>query len=101
MGIEAHSNGTASKKGVLAPKVRPNYRGEARCEYGEATRDVVADMVTLCANNGAAIMFGRTADGGAYSVVVLADNDKVKEYPTSVDQLQQLYMWLRDVYFGI
>ena len=50
--------------------------------------------------NGCAVMFGRTTDGGALSLLILAGNDKYREYitspgdilPTFLDLLEDLNM---------
>lgn len=43
---------------------------------------------------GGAIMLGRTSDGGAYSCVVLYGSYKVKEYPHSTEEMDDLLDWL-------
>jgi len=99
----AYSNGTGSKpNGTLKtpPTIRRNYKQRELLTYSGDAAEIVSSMVDVCTRNGAAIMFGLTSDGGAFSVCCLSRDEKIKEYPSSVAELEQLYMWFRDVYFA-
>jgi hypothetical protein len=80
--------------------VRPNFRGAGQCDYKTIEDATIADLVRACARNGAAVMFGLTSDKGAYSIVVLSDNDKIKEYPNDKEGFERLASWVAEVYFG-
>jgi hypothetical protein len=45
-------------------------------------------------------MFGQTRDGGAYSVMVLYGDEKVKEYPRDQTDFDNLLVWLTEDYIG-
>ena len=99
----AYSNGTGSKPNAApktSPTIRRNYKNRELLAYKGDAAEIVSDMVDLVSKHGGAIMFGLTSDGGAYSVCVLAGSEKIKEYPSSVEELSALHMWLRDEYFA-
>lgn len=43
-------------------------------------------------------MFGQTRDGGAFSIMVLVDNEKVKEYPRDEEEVRRVLNWITDEY---
>ena len=85
----------------MQSKQKPNAGGNGRKGYGNgnghANRGVVrygeadAELVLGCIDSvtaaGDAILFGRTADGGAYVVRVLSDAGSGVWYPPSAEAL--------------
>lgn len=59
---------------------------QLRSVDGNLLRDAMDKVVT----NGDAILFGRTSDGGAFSVRVLSDGATDCFYPTDAIELQEL-----------
>lgn len=51
-------------------------------QWGVVGAESLRSFVEQMTNAGCAVMFGRTSDGGALSLLVLAGNDKVREYIT-------------------
>jgi hypothetical protein len=60
---------------------------------------MVHDMVRIVTAQGAAVMFGVTSDGGALSICILDDQNKIKEYPRDEAEVGSLLTWLKDEYF--
>ena len=94
----------ANEKGVPRGKtdshvVRPNYVGLGTCSWSDIPAAMVVELVALVTRNHAAIMFGVTSDGGALSLCILNDQDKIKEYPRTPDEVSSLISWLRAEYF--
>lgn len=92
---------------TAAPKVKPNYGGrtsDARRGYttrprrsinwDEIPQDKIGLLVHAVTHAGAAIMLGRTSDGGALSVTVLDGESRIREWPNSVEEFDSLYNWL-------
>jgi len=92
--------GNGRRSSGTAPAVRRNLRVVSSVSYDDLSDSTIADMVRLVAKYGAAIMFGITSDQGAYSICVLDNDNKVKEYPHSADDFEAVHSWLRDDYFG-
>jgi hypothetical protein len=82
------------------PVVRPNLRMVRSVSWADIGDSTIADMVRLVTKYGAAIMFGVTSDQGAYSICVLDNDNKIKEYPHDGDAVEAVQRWLRDEYFG-
>ena len=79
--------------------VRPNYRSLAECSWRDIDSDIVCELVTTVTKAGAAVMFGVTSDGGALSLCILDNQNKIKEYPRSQTEVNDILLWLKDEYF--
>lgn len=84
----------------MGPAVRPNLRVVNSVHWDDITPRLVYELVKLVTNNGSAIMLGRTSDGGALSLCVLDNQNKIKEYPRDEADVDAIFVWLRDVYYG-
>lgn len=91
---------SGSRKNVNAPVVRANLRVVSRVSWADVPDDTVSSLVSLVTKNGAAIMFGVTSDGGALSLCILDNQNKVKEYPRDETEVYHILTWLRDEYFA-
>lgn len=69
------------KKNIQSPV--PRY-------YSDIDAIAIRGAIDAVTRNGGAIMFGVTSDGGAYSFMVLLGNEKIKEYPHSVEEAEEL-----------
>ena len=69
---------------------KKNLRIVKRVDWGDVDNATIARAIRACSKAGAALMFSTTTDGGAFSVLVLYQNDKIKEYPNSAEQAEQL-----------
>jgi hypothetical protein len=98
MNPKREGNGRANR--AAAPVVRGNLRALVARRWADIDAGTVHDLVKLVTEHGAAIMFGVTSDQGAYSVLVLDNNNKIKEYPHDEVDVENLLSWLRDEYFG-
>lgn len=95
----ARENRNAKAKGI-GPAVRPNLRLVNSVSWNDIAPRLVYELVKLVAGHGSAIMFGRTSDGGALSICVLDNQNKIKEYPRDEADVDAIFVWLRDVYYG-
>lgn len=73
--------------GGLLLQFRKNKQADAECLYTDVDATLLRDAVDAVTRMGAAIMFGKTSDGGAYSVMLLDGNEKVREYPHGAEEL--------------
>lgn len=102
MGSGTSTTGRVGKaaNGKPKPAVRPNGRHGDGVSYAAINPDTIRGIVQAVANSGGAVMFGQTRDGGAYSVMVLLDDEKIKEYPRDQTDFDNLMVWLIDEYLG-
>lgn len=92
-GRNGRVTGTKSK-----PAIRPNGRYGDGVSYAAVPAELVHSIIQAVANSGGAVMFGQTRDGGAYSLMVLMGDEKIKEYPRDTDELRRFLAWLTDEY---
>lgn len=77
-------------KGPRVLQWKKNSRNDGVRSYHDIDADVLRRAISLVTAGGGAIMFGVTSDGGAYSVCVLHNQDKLKEYPHTAEELSDL-----------
>jgi len=86
-------NGKPARAGVQKTQPlmwRKNLSPVVEVRWRDVSEDVLATCVDKVTQNGAALILGLTSDGGAYSVCVLSGQDKVREYPHSVAECEDL-----------
>jgi len=98
MNPKRETNGRTNKANT--PTVRANLRMVRTVSWADIGDGTIADMVRLATQFGAAVMFGVTSDQGAFSICVLDNQNKIKEYPHDGDGVEAVLRWLRDEYFG-
>jgi len=69
------------------PKSKPARKPRMSLDYGNTDAQWFKNVVQSVIVDGSAIMFGRTRDETALSVMVFYGNDKVREYITSMDDI--------------
>ncbi len=79
--------------------VRTNYRNVVDRRWADVPTDVLTELINLCTDAGAAIMLGRTSDGGALSVCILDGDAKIKDYFREPEEIDTFVSWLRDEVF--
>src|SRR4051794_20011852 len=95
------------KDGFVNPVRKPNNqaidRGYSRANTGGARRsfsfkDIDAEDIGRFAqratSQGLAIILGVTSDGGACSVTILDGDERIREWPSSLDDWNGLHTWL-------
>lgn len=87
MGQKEPKNSQA--KGRLL-QFRQNKQADVQCLYSDCDGELLKSAVDSVTRKGAAIMFGVTSDGGAFSVLILDGNDKAREYPHGADELNDV-----------
>ena len=98
MNPKRENNGRQAKSST--PVVRANLRVVRAVSWADIDDSTIADLVRLATGYGSAIMFAVTSDGGAFSICVLDNQNKIKEYPHSAEEVQNVHTWLRDEYYG-
>lgn len=100
------ANGNNPMKGPHAkpipknPVWRKNIQGTVVCTWRDIDPSTLRGCVDAVTTAGGAILLGLTTDGGAYSVCILQDNEKIKEYPHSAAECQDLLRGIMDWYSG-
>ena len=69
------------------PKNKPARKPRMSLDYGNTDPNWLKNVVQSVIVDGSAIMFGRTRDETALSVMLFYGNDKVREYITSFDDI--------------
>lgn len=83
------ANGRASVYAAL------NGKGSDRSlSYGQVSGSLLSECVERVTNRGDAILFGRTTDGGALSIHILAGGEASKFYVTDASELMELLQGL-------
>lgn len=83
------------KNGSGAGKWRAN---RASISWSGGPADSMRAAIGAITDNGAAVLFSRTTDGGALSIQVLAGSERSKEYITEVGDILPCLKWLVDTY---
>lgn len=83
-----------------SPVVRANLRVVNSVSWRDIAPQLIADLVRIVTSNGAAIMFGVTSDNGAFSICVLDNQNKIKEYPRDDTEVLGILTWLQNEYFA-
>lgn len=99
------------KDGSAVPVRRPNNqtndRGYSRANTGRTRRsfsfrDIEAEdigrFVQRATSQGLAVILGVTSDGGACSVTILDGDERIREWPSSLDDWNALHTWLSTRY---
>lgn len=94
-----------------APTRKPNpergNRGYQRANTGRARhsfnfKDIDAEdigrFVQRVTSAGLAVVLGVTSDGGAVSVTILDGDERIRDWPNSIDAWQQLHTWFCTTY---
>lgn len=71
----------------------PGESGSLR--YRDAEAELLRDTIDAVTQDGDAVMFGRTSDGGALSISVYSSGRRKSLYAVSLDQLLQTLVELR------
>lgn len=69
---------------------KQNKQSNGDCMYSDVDKDLLCNAIDEATKKGAAIMFGLTGDGGAFSVMILDGNDKAREYPHGAVEMNDL-----------
>jgi len=64
------------------PASKRTRRQRAELSWAKCAPVTLRDFVALCTDNGCAVLFGRTMDGGALMCQILSGNERYKEYIT-------------------
>lgn len=96
---------------VRTPKREPNIGGNpkrdrknlaarptSKVSWGDVANQLLRDTVVAVTDAGAAILLGRTSDGGALSLQVLDGDERIKEYPHSSDDAEAYLRWILAMY---
>ena len=71
-------------------KVKP-VRNRTQLFWHQVNKDMLHNFVSDVTNAGCAVIFGRTVNGSALSVCVLAGNDKQREYIGTLDDVEPTF----------
>lgn len=104
MGKDPPTRKTAShsrSNGPLSSGWRTNSGPSIAIHWSDVDKGRLALLVDTITRAGGAVMFGRTQDGGALSLVVLHGESKMKEYPHTAVEAEELLQWLVDEFVSL
>src|SRR5689334_15004130 len=77
-----------------------SQRPRSSVDWDQIDQSRIGLLVHAVTKPGAAIMFGRTSDGGALSVTVLDGDNRIREWPRSAEDFEALFAWLVGMFSG-
>lgn len=77
-----------------------NIRPTSECHYSDIDAALIKRAVDAVTRGGGALMFGITSDGGAYSLCVLHDAEKLKDYPHGAAECEAALLALEAMFVG-
>lgn len=92
---------------VRRPNPRSADRGYTRATTGRTRRSFsfknieaaeIGEFVQHATSQGLAVILGVTSDAGALSVTVLDGDERIREWPSSIEDWNDLHTWLRTRY---
>lgn len=89
-------NVARGKTGNSTLVFRQNLRPAVEVNWSDIDPLIIRRATDAVARAGGAIMFGRTSDRGAFSICVLYADQKLKEYPHSVDDCIQTLLAIEE-----
>lgn len=95
---------TGKSKGTNQPtpiRRRSNLRPVLDIYWSAIEATSLRGAIDGVTRQGAAIMFGRTSDGGALSVCILDGDTKIKEYPHTAEEAQAVLAAILEEYVGL
>jgi hypothetical protein len=87
-----YGDGKARANGKTGPKVlawRNNARGRTNTNWADVDADLIRRVISRVTSNGGSIMFGVTSDGGAFSILVLHGDQKMRDYPHGIGECKE------------
>jgi hypothetical protein len=88
------------------PTIQPNIGGptahdgngygrrpRTKVAWGDIEPDTISRLVVRLCDNGYGLVLGKTSDGGALSITVLDGEQRVKDWPTTIDDFNKFVEW--------
>ena len=86
--------GSSDKAGTNGTGQRNWKSGRSSISWSGGPSDSMRAAIGRITDNGAAVLFSRTLDGGALSIQVLAGDERSKEYITDAGDIVACLNWL-------
>jgi len=76
-----------SNQSNLNSKVKP-LRTRVQMDWGQVSRETLASFISLVTSEGCAVVLGRTINGSALSLCILAGSTKARDYIGNLDDVE-------------
>jgi len=73
-------------------------RARAPFQWSDIPASDVGELIQLVAGQGAAIICGVTSDGGALSITILDGDERLRDWPSNIDEYSSFVDWARDTF---
>lgn len=93
--------GKSGTKEPIQLRRRTNLRPVLEIHWSDVSADSLRLAIDGITRQGAAVMFGRTSDGGALSLCILDGDTKIKEYPHTPEEAQAVILAIVEEYVGL
>jgi hypothetical protein len=86
--------------GAAAPTRGAGRIGRARqpFQWGDIPSADVAELITAVTGTGAAVICGVTSDGGALSVTILDGDERLRDWPSNLEEFGTFMDWVRNTF---
>src|SRR5690242_15489606 len=64
-------------------------------QWSDIDASLIGEFVQLVTSHGSAVICGVTSDGGALSITILDGDERIKDWPATVDEFVAIVDWLR------
>jgi len=93
-GIQDQIDNKREKKSRKITSERKFFRkGTRECSWGWANPELLRNVITVWAERGGALRFGKTSDGGAYAIGVYGDGEP---YTVYIEPGEDINDWLQE-----
>lgn len=96
-----HTGARAKSEKQSLLKWKPNERTGEAVTWGQVEANVISLFIDAVSRAGNACIFGKTQDGGALSLVVLTQYEKIKEYPHNAEDATDLLIALTSYFVDL
>jgi len=77
---------------------RLRQRERRTVTYAELDNQLLRDAIVAVCDSGGAAILSRTSDSGAYSITVIDGDEKIREYPNTVEDCEAVFTWLVNMF---
>jgi len=99
--VNGRGNKVPHPLGGLAGRWKDNRAIQHEVAWSDVDAGKLRAMVDSVTRAGGAVMLGRTSDAGAYSICILMDADRLKEYPHTTEEANDLLQEIMEGFVGL
>lgn len=86
------------ERNVMRDKGRSRHLPTSVFTWRDIPTEGIAELVRWVTGAGEGIILGCTSDGGALSITILSGDDRVRQFPATIQAWDVFIAWVRDEY---